>query len=405
MRLKAFILAVLSIPSFASASKLFLLTTDSGVTATGDGQTARFMTTSRGTVTTTYTRSTSAGPATLQFTSVAGGNTLSWITDPLLTQTISGTVTFNLWAYEDSLLANATITAELDQLDASGAVTVIASKKLTNTELTTSSAIKTWTATASATTIASGDRLMVRVFAMDGNGVVMAASHLVALRFNGPNAGLDGDSFVNYTGTSIPETYTSTVTATSTFTPTATVSATFTASASDSPTRTPSPSRTFSPTVSTTITFTPTSTFTPTVSATITFSPTKTFTPTPTVSATFTATPSFTPTGTFTHTPVSCAFQSGPTIRTSAVNIAWISSATGTGKVLWGTTPGNLVNVAVDSDQTKYTQFHSVPLSGLTANTTYYYEPGTYNYTTGVLIEQCGIYSLYTGAPGDAPIP
>src|SRR5262245_40794713 len=52
-----------------------------------------------------------------RFTESSGGPNVSWTSDPLMGFTLSGDVTFNLWALESDPAANVAITASLVRLD------------------------------------------------------------------------------------------------------------------------------------------------------------------------------------------------------------------------------------------------------------------------------------------------
>lgn len=125
---------------------------------------------------------------------------LHWYTRPLNPVTIRGNVTFNIWAYEDDLSANATITAELYRTNSNGDIlSTIATAQLSRAELTTSSTVQRWTVTPTATNIAQDERLLLKVFIDDGNGVTMTAGTGIWLSYALNVVGSDGDSYVTLT--------------------------------------------------------------------------------------------------------------------------------------------------------------------------------------------------------------
>jgi hypothetical protein len=136
--------------------------------------------------TTTYVKNTVTGAVTppttaTQFTRTAGGTNIIWTSEPVAAVTISGTVTFNLWAFESASQANATITAELVRCNNAGTVlSVIAACVLNRTELGTTSAVNNFTQTATSTVLSANDRLAIRCYIDDGNTVTMASGRTVS---------------------------------------------------------------------------------------------------------------------------------------------------------------------------------------------------------------------------------
>ena len=254
-----------SVESF-SATTLYMRTTTQGVTLDGDGVQARGLSTTRGSTMTTYAISSTDGPVgdlgtAEQQTTTAGGNRASWLSDPWAATTLTGTVSFQLTGFESNAAANATFTAELLRVNVAGVIiSTIASAQRSNSELMTANTIIAWTTGSVPTTMSAGDRLAVRVYMDDANGVTMATGQTLYFRFNGPTNNAAGDSKVTVSQDLVALDTTATLTTT--------VSKTFT--------------------------------YTPTISPTPTSSPT--YTDTPTFSDTQTASPTWTPT--FTHTSV-----------------------------------------------------------------------------------------------------
>lgn len=119
-----------------------------------------------------------AGPGFIQQSATAVGQTaieveigsnvsIFWYSAPLAADvTISGSINWNLWAYEGTNAANAAINAQIEKVDgATGAVTVI-DKTARTTELGLSVAAANFSETpAAGIACKKGDRLRVRVFA------------------------------------------------------------------------------------------------------------------------------------------------------------------------------------------------------------------------------------------------
>src|SRR5688500_5334042 len=87
--------------------------------------------------------STAAGPTTIQYQ--GSGLEYSFWTRPLDAVTISGTVTFNIWASESAMAANAGLRVQVDGYSGDGTThrgTIVASSH--GTELGTGSAAMNW---------------------------------------------------------------------------------------------------------------------------------------------------------------------------------------------------------------------------------------------------------------------
>ena len=144
------------------------------------------------------------GPATLQLqvweASVPGLVNGVFLSRPLQAVTISGTITFNLYGYEEQMTANAGLRVVVDRCDGSGNFIsqIVASNK--GTELGTgSTAVQNWTASPTSTTLAAGDRIRVTVYTVDAGGT-MAASGTVHVTIGGTTTGAGGnDTWVQFT--------------------------------------------------------------------------------------------------------------------------------------------------------------------------------------------------------------
>jgi hypothetical protein len=129
----------------------------------------------------------------------SGFNPNVWYSGPLSADfTISGVITFNLWAFEGTMNANAGINAQIEKIDgATGAITLIV-KSAFATELGTSGTANNFTATPGAGVLCHrGDRLRVRVFAKDAGGTM--AVDQFSFTYAGTTAAASGDSFITFT--------------------------------------------------------------------------------------------------------------------------------------------------------------------------------------------------------------
>jgi hypothetical protein len=221
--------------SASAATKIFLQDAGSDLDPGTDDEHA--LTLSQGAAAVTYTKNTVAGTVTpptaaTQFTKTAGGAVATWYSAPLTGVTISGAISFNLWANESAVAANATVTAELYRADGKGnIISTITPATQSRAELGTTAGgiVQTWSPTVTSTTLSNGDRLAIRVYIDDGSGVTMASGQTVSLYVGGLTAA-SGDSYVSVTE-SVTQLSACTATATGTWDGTANVShgtATFT---------------------------------------------------------------------------------------------------------------------------------------------------------------------------------
>src|SRR5437899_677670 len=167
---------------------------------------------------------------------------------------------------------------------------------------------------------------------------------------------------------------TPTPTATATFTPTPIPTATFTPTASATAKFTPTATATFTPT--------PTATFTPTATATATATATPTATPeqSPTPTATATANPSPTPTPTPTVAPPAAPHANNANqVTATSFTAKWHSVSRATGYRLDVATDSSFVNYVPGYQDLDVGNVTSYNVTGLTANTNYYYRLRAYN--------------------------
>ena len=236
-------------------------------------------------------------------------------------------------------------------------------------------------------------------------------------RANPPAIGADEPPFTPSPTPTATATFTPTPTATATFTPTPTATATFTptptpeesptptATATFTPTATATATATFTPTPTATATFTPTptpeesptptatATFTPTATATATFTPTATATATgtATATATATATPTATATATVTPPPTPTPTPTPPPAPTalkdtnetfSSFTANWTSVSGATSYRLDVSTSNTFVTYVTGYQDRNVGNVTSQNVTGLAANTFYYYRVRAFNGNT-----------------------
>lgn len=143
--------------------------------------------------------STEAGPsAGLEFP--AGTVPRLFVTPPIDQDVaVSGNVTFNGWANESAMNANAALNCRLVRIAPDGSFTEIL-KTTRTTELGTSAAAQNWSEAMGATfNLAKGDRIAI-VWFIDDAGT-MGAGFNCTLYWSGPTAGAQGDTYVTFTET------------------------------------------------------------------------------------------------------------------------------------------------------------------------------------------------------------
>lgn len=110
--------------------------------------------------------------------------------------TISGTISFDIWAYESNMSANAYLTALVWVVRPDGTSSLICNSTF-GTELGTTSALKSWSATATSTNCYPGDVLHLALFI---SGSSQAAGYQVTIGSDGPDGGTYG-SKITFTET------------------------------------------------------------------------------------------------------------------------------------------------------------------------------------------------------------
>lgn len=126
---------------------------------------------------------------------------IQFISDPVSADvTISGTITFNIWAAESSMNANVAINVQVDKIAADGTITSIVKSARTTEVAITTRAVNNFTATPGAgVTVNKGERIRVRVFGDDAG--TMGSGFTFNFSCHAASAGIDGDTYVTFTET------------------------------------------------------------------------------------------------------------------------------------------------------------------------------------------------------------
>ncbi len=181
------------------ATKLFLRSDESNTNLDGLSGEDR-LGTSAGPTSDSVSRNTVTGPTAGLRLQGSGVDRL-WVSNKINSDiTISSTVTFNIWASESNMSANATIECEIIRIQPDGTLTTIVRSER-GTELGTTLAANNWTATPTSTALVAGDRVGVRLYANDATATTMATGFSVNASFGGTTGGADGDSFIQFTET------------------------------------------------------------------------------------------------------------------------------------------------------------------------------------------------------------
>lgn len=176
------------------ATKLFCCTSslnDLGLSGRFD------LLTTAGSSLTTGVVNTSASGTNIQWTQTAGGTILEWISPPLaagFTLATTDTMTFNIWARESSMNANAGGRARVYRVTYGGTVELAGSPWDDGVEFGTAAAAMNWTGTVSSnTTFVENDRILVRYYIT--NVGTMGGGFTCTIDYNGATDAADGDSW------------------------------------------------------------------------------------------------------------------------------------------------------------------------------------------------------------------
>ncbi len=176
------------------ATKLFLR--DLASTLGGAGQKAMSQSCGGAAITTTTT--TTAGGTNIQITATAGGQALTWFSEPLATAvTISGTITLNIRCRESANTVNAGVALLLERTNTAGVVqSTVSARAVIGSEAGTAEAVRTATRAPTSTAFLAGDRIKVTLSVI--NVGTMAAGTFNTYH-DGRANNASGDSYVTFT--------------------------------------------------------------------------------------------------------------------------------------------------------------------------------------------------------------
>lgn len=143
---------------------------------------------------------TAASGTQIQWTQTAGGTVAEWISGRVPTGgfTLSGTMTFSIWARESSMNANIGARARVFKRTDAGVETEIGGGPWNDdVEFGTSGVEIVWTGTPTSTAFAENDRIIVRYYIT--NIGTMASGHTGTLNYDSPAAGADSFFQINET--------------------------------------------------------------------------------------------------------------------------------------------------------------------------------------------------------------
>ncbi len=198
------------------ATQLFLR--DAASDLGGAGQKALSL--SRGASSTTAITTTTVSGTNIQVTQTAGGQALTWFSDKLPAQTLSGTVTVNIRGRESATTVNAGAGILIEKTNSTGTVqsTILADATIptTITEYTTTDAAKTQASLAiTTTTINQDDRIKIT---LKVRNVGTMAAGTVTKTYDGPTASAAGDTYVTFSALAVTQTGAAALTAQSNLT-------------------------------------------------------------------------------------------------------------------------------------------------------------------------------------------
>lgn len=150
----------------------------------------------RGVVTTTTT--TVASGTNIQITATAGGQALTWFSEPLTQAvTISGTITLNIRCAESANTVNAGIALLIERANNAGTVqSTVSARAVIGAEAGTAESARNGTRTPTSTAFNAGDRIRVTLSVI--NVGTMGAGTFNTYH-DGPASGASGDSYLTFT--------------------------------------------------------------------------------------------------------------------------------------------------------------------------------------------------------------
>lgn len=144
---------------------------------------------------------TAAGPAEIQLQENGPPN-YAWISGrvPAGGFTLAGTMTFSLWAFENSLSNNCGLRFRVYKYAYGGAITEITGSPFDKgSELTTSFTEELWTGSPTSTAFGEDDRILIVPYIVDAGGTMTGASFM-GVKIDAADAS-EGDSFFQITET------------------------------------------------------------------------------------------------------------------------------------------------------------------------------------------------------------
>ena len=155
----------------------------------------------RGRASTTAITTTTAGGTNIPVTTSAGGQALTWFSEPItVAVTVSSTVTVNVRGLESANTVNAGAGILIERTDNAGTVlssiVAVTGIPATITEFGTTDAAKTGTYTATSTAMAVGERIKVTL-SIRNVGTMGAGTATIS--YNGAAAAAAGDTYVTFT--------------------------------------------------------------------------------------------------------------------------------------------------------------------------------------------------------------
>jgi hypothetical protein len=162
----------------------------------GAGQKACSQRQGRAAVTTTT--NTVASGTNITITATAGGQALSWFSEPLTNAvTISGTITPNIRCRESANAVNSGIALLIERTNNAGTVqSTVSARAVIGAEAGTAEAARTAARTPTSTAFSAGDRIKLTLSVI--NVGTMGAGTFNTYH-DGPAAGASGDSYVTFT--------------------------------------------------------------------------------------------------------------------------------------------------------------------------------------------------------------
>lgn len=152
----------------------------------------------RGRAAVTTTTNTTASGTNITITATAGGQALSWFSEPLTNAvTISGTITPNIRCRESANAVNAGIALLIERTSNAGTVqSTVSARAVIGAEAGTAEAARTAARTPTSTAFSAGDRIKLTLSVI--NVGTMGAGTFNTYH-DGPAAGASGDSYVTFT--------------------------------------------------------------------------------------------------------------------------------------------------------------------------------------------------------------